>query len=100
MHYQGEFCSYDQLPAAPECPFKYIGVRELSPDDPVLQNGTPQIIQNEDGTQSFGDGTTYCHHNAEFFANPDAAAIIEAERWQMDQAAAAAAQAAQEQPQE
>ena len=93
VHYQGEFCSYDQLPASPECPFKYIGVRELSPDDPSLKSGSPQIITNADGTTSLG--TAHCHHNAEFFASPDANAIIEAERYAMDQAALAAQQAAE-----
>ena len=95
VHYQGEYCNYDQVPASPECPFKYIGVRELSPDDPVLKSGSGQIIYNEDGTTSLSD-TARCHHNAEFFANPDAQSIIEGERWQMDQAAIAAQQAAEQ----
>lgn len=87
VHYQGEFCSYDQLPASPECPFKYIRSGELPlPEDPALRSGSSQA----------GGSASHCQHNADFYANPDHEAIEAAQREEMNQAALAAQIAAEQ----
>ncbi len=102
IHYQGDVCTYDNLPACYDCPFKYInGVTELPlVEDVSLISGSTMITENPDGTQTVTVPVTsrQCQHNAEFFANPNYEAIIATQRWELDQriaAAQAAAQAAQ-----
>lgn len=81
-HYQGLICQYSNLPASEQCPFKAGGVLELTPPEhPSLLQGSgtlPQQITNEDGTISTipANQTGTCPHNAEFFAQPNAEAII------------------------
>ena len=115
VHYQGPVCQYSNLPACEQCPFKVEGVLELVPSDDVLLSGeipeegaeetetpAPQEIVNPDGTvttvpaENPSVGT--CPHNAEFFANPDAQAIIEQQRNEIASAAWQNAQNAAAQP--
>lgn len=83
IHYQGEMCDFDQLPASPECPFKYVGIVELPlVEDPALLSGSTMVVTNPDGTQSVVGPAAVgrCQHNAEFFARPDWEAIINQQR--------------------
>ena len=102
VHYAGTICAYDQLPACENCPFKAEGVFELPlPEDPKVAAGSGLI--SPDGkvvnagtvdTSTVGeDGVRRCSHNALFFADPNAEAIIQQQQWQLS-AAADAAQAA------
>ncbi len=120
-HYQGMICQYSNLPACEGCPFKVHGVLETNPpEDPSLLSGSGTVdqnvgegfittqITNEDGTQSTVNipqaNTVLCPHNLEFFALPEAEAVIEQQRAEIAAAqqqlaaeqAAQAAQAAQE----
>lgn len=97
VHYQGNICAYDGLPACPDCPFSYPGTTTLPLiEDPALVSGSTMIIQNPDGTQSVQapPTTNHCQHDATFFANPDYEALINQQRWTIDQRNAAAAAAA------
>ena len=87
VHYQGFLCQYTNLPASEPCPFKVEGVAELVPiEDPSLWQGSAitQQVTNADGSVSTISvppaETNTCPHNAEFFAQPDAEAIIEQQR--------------------
>lgn len=101
VHYQGMICQYSNLPASEQCPFKVEGVLELTPvEDASLQQGSGTVTQeitNEDGTVSTVpvNQTGTCQHNAEFFAQPNAEALIEQQRNEI-----AAAQAALQQQQQ
>ncbi|MBO4291656.1 MAG: penicillin-binding protein [Lachnospiraceae bacterium] len=93
IHYEGDLCAYDQLPACSECPFKYHGVATLPlMEDPALVRGSTVIKTNPDGTQSVSlpRSTAQCRHNPAFFANPNAEALLEQERQEMQQRNAAA----------
>lgn len=98
VHYQGEICEYDMLPASPECPFKIEGALELRLiEDPALISGSTSISINPDGTQNINQPATtnICQHNANFYANPDYEAIIGGQQWELEQRRAQAAAAAQ-----
>lgn len=101
VHYQGDVCNYDHLPASPDCPFKVPGVLELPlVEDPSLVSGSTTIIQNPDGTQTINAPLTsnQCQHNAEFFANPDFEAVQAQQAYEIEQRNIAAMQDAQNQP--
>lgn len=99
-HYQGMICQYSNLPASEQCPFKVAGVLELTPPEhPSLLQGSgtvPQQVVGEDGSVTTVpvNQTGLCQHNAEFFAQPNAEALIEQQRNEI-----AAAQAALQQQQ-
>lgn len=105
IHYEGEVCEYDLLPASPECPFKIQGRLELPLiEDPALITGSTMITQNPDGTSSVVPPATsnHCQHDAAFYANPDYEAIQNSQWWEINvrrqqaaEAAAAEAAAAQ-----
>ena len=108
VHYQGPICQYTNLPASEQCPFKVEGVLEVTPaDDPLMsgdstlpeqQEPQTQEIVNEDGsitTVTIPGTAGTCPHNAEFFANPDAEAIIAQQRNEIIAAQQNAALAAQ-----
>ena len=93
LHYQGEICNHDLLIACPECPFKYNGIIELPlVEDPALLRGSTMVYNNEDGTQTviLPSTSTQCQHNAVFFLDPNADAIIEQHRQYIEQRNAAA----------
>ncbi|MCM1025505.1 MAG: transglycosylase domain-containing protein [Roseburia sp.] len=106
IHYEGEVCEYDGLPASPECPFKIPGRLELPLiEDPALIAGSTMITQNPDGTSSVVPPVTsnHCQHDINFYLNPDYEAIQNGQQWEImlrrqaaaEAAAADAAQAAQ-----
>lgn len=104
IHYEGEICNYDWLPASPECPFKVYGQTTLPlVEDASLISGSTTIVTNPDGTQTLVAPVTsdHCQHDATFFANPDYEAILNSQQLEINQrneaAAAAAAAAAAEQ---
>ena len=116
VHYSGQVCQYSSLPACEFCPFKVEGVVELTPiEDVSLQSGsstgTTEVV-NEDGSVSEvpvpAPQTNMCPHDETFFAMPNYEEVINAQRGEIAQrnaeaaqaAAAAAAAAAAEQPPE
>ncbi|MBE5883637.1 MAG: glycosyl transferase [Lachnospiraceae bacterium] len=99
VHFQGAVCSYDGLPASPDCPFQHEGIIEIPLiEDPSLDQGSTTIIENPDGTQTITTPQTssQCQHDAMFYANPDYEIIINQQLWDITQRAAAAAAAAAE----
>lgn len=103
IHYEGDVCAYDGLPASPDCPFKVPGRLTLPLiEDASLLNGSTMVIENPDGTQTITTPLTtdHCQHDATFYANPDYESIINSQQWEInvrnEQAAAAAAAAAGE----
>ncbi len=96
VHYQGDICDYDQLPASPECPLKVYGTltRPL-PEAPALLSGSTTAVQLPDGTIAQPGTADHCQHDATFFANPDYEAILNGQRWEIEQRNAAAAAAAE-----
>lgn len=94
IHYMGDVCNYDQLPASPECPLKIQKILTLPfTEDASLLQGSAAITQplNPDGTPADGtqspDGsnTPHCQHDATFFANPDYEAILSQQSWEITQ---------------
>ena len=99
VHYQGEICAYDGLPASPDCPFKYTGVATMPlVEDPALQQGSTVIINNPDGTQTVSTPNTrsQCEHDATFFANPDYESVINQQQAEINARNAAAQAQSQE----
>ena len=97
IHYQGDICEYDQLPACADCPFRYYGTLELPLlEDPALIAGSTTIVINPDGTQTVIQPrtTNQCQHDAAFYANPDYETILNSQRWEIEQRRAAAQAAA------
>ncbi len=86
VHYQGEICSYDGLPASYSCPFKYQGIATIPLIEPTsLLSGSTIIIENPDGTQTIHrpNTATHCQHNDAFMAQPNAQSVIEAQQWEL-----------------
>lgn len=98
IHFLGDYCNHDLLPASPDCPFKVYGLMEMPLiEDPSLINGSTVITINPDGTQNIQMPATshQCQHNAAFFANPDYEALLSLHQHEIDlrnQAALAAQQ--------
>ena len=119
VHYAGQICAYSNLPATEGCPFKIEGILELTPiEDVSLQSGSAsaqaqpnarpaESEATEDVSVAPAPQTNLCPHTWEFFSNPDWEAVVNGQRWELEQrnaaaaaaAAQAAAQAAAEQPQ-
>lgn len=100
VHYEGDICNYDWLPACAECPFKVYGRTTLPLlEDASLISGSTIITENPDGTTSVTMPPTsdHCQHDALFFTNPEYEAIINSQQWEINRRneAAAAAQAGQ-----
>jgi len=88
IHYEGDVCDYDHLPATPDCPHKVYGYATVPLiEDESLIPGSTTITEGPDGEQIINRPNTssHCHHDAAFFANPDYEAVINAERWQITQ---------------
>lgn len=99
LHYEGEICNFDQLPASPECPFKVYGRLDLPLlEHPSLIGGSTTIIENPDGSLTYVEPRTsnQCQHDAAFYANPDYEAVLSGQQWEIDRRNAEAA--AQQQP--
>lgn len=92
VHYQGEICAYDGLPASSECPFKTAGVVTLPlVEDESLISGSTVIIENADGTVTYVEPTTsnQCQHDASFYANPDYESILNQQQAELEARSAA-----------
>ncbi len=97
IHYEGNICAYDGLPATPQCPFAVYGRMERPLiEDPALLSGSTMITANPDGTQNITTPPTaeYCQHDETFFANPDWPVIQTNQQLEINQRNAAAADAA------
>lgn len=100
VHFEGEICNFDWLPATPECPFKVYSRATLPlVEDPSLISGSTMLIENPDGTETVTspNTATHCQHDAEFFTNPDYEIILNSQASEIqrrNEAAAAAAAAA------
>ena len=92
VHYQGAICQYSNLPACDSCPFKVEGVLELTPPDSTTATTTQEVV-NEDGTVTTQEvpATNLCPHDAAFFADPNAEAIVAQQRAEIEAANQAAA---------
>ena len=85
IHYEGELCAYDHLPASPECPFKTYGRAQLPlVEDASLISGSTMVTENPDGTLTYVTPPTnsHCQHDASFFANPDYESILNNQQWE------------------
>jgi len=88
VHYQGDVCEVDGLPATEYCPFKTQGVVTVYPDT-IFMSGdaeagneaamvTAEDIADEDG--QIIDYTKRCHHTEEFMSQDGVDGILEQER--------------------
>lgn len=93
VHWSGIICQYSMLPATEECPFRLAGTIELVPPEdlslPVtsgaaINSATDPLMTGDPLTQDAIENplgtTTLCPHNAEFFLQPNADAIIAQQR--------------------
>ncbi len=97
IHYEGDICNFDWLPATPECPFKVYGQLERPLiEDESLTLGSTMVIENPDGTQTSIAPITseHCQHDATFYANPDYGTLINNQQWEINRRNAEAAAAA------
>ena len=96
IHYMGDICKYDNVPASPECPMKRQDIMTLPfQEDASLLQGSAAITQTPepDGEQTpEGSDTPHCQHDAAFFANPDWQAIIAQQEWEVTEREIQAAQ--------
>ncbi len=79
VHYAGSVCLYDGLPATDLCPFKVDGVLELTPPENAATasgSGTT-VTYDEYGNPISSSSVQKCQHDATFFAQENAQAIIE-----------------------
>jgi penicillin-binding protein 1A len=96
VHYSGALCQYSGLPATDLCPFKVQGVFELTPPEPAaLQSGSGSkgnatVSTTTDAAGNKVNVTQHCPHDAAFFAQPNAQAIIQQELLEIQQRNAAA----------
>jgi len=103
VHVFGNICGYDNLPAADQCPFAYVGATEVIPaEDESLWQGSSVVSTEIDPLQTGGQAaanTGHCQHDETFFLQPDweyKLSLQQAEYNQRVQAALAAQEAAQQ----
>ncbi len=97
IHYVGDVCNYDLLPASPECPMKVPGNLDLPfQEDPSLLQGSAAITP--EGETADGSDSPHCQHDAAFFANPDYEAILAQQAWEITERDLAAQQEALQDP--
>ncbi|WP_455618591.1 transglycosylase domain-containing protein [Eisenbergiella sp.] len=77
VHYQGMVCEYSGLPATEFCPFGVPGTVTMTPALDAALSGN--VNQNADGTAA-----NQCPHNAAFFADPNANAVIAQQQLELD----------------
>ncbi len=95
VHYSGMVCAYSMLPASDECPFRVPGALELiPPEDTALggsasqttapPSGDPATDPLQTGDPALAESNIEkCPHNAEFFLQPGADALIAQQRLEM-----------------
>ena len=94
LHYSGMVCAYAGRIACDTCPFAVEATIEMPlPEAPALVSGSTIISKDENGNDVYNTPVTsyYCPHDASFYADPNYEAVLEAQRAQMEAAAAAAA---------
>lgn len=84
VHYAGDVCALDGLPACPNCPFKYPGVLTLTPvEDESLWEGSTVVVEdplNPLNVVTYQPvTTTYCHHTYEFMTQENIDDILAVE---------------------
>lgn len=87
MHYSGQICEYDQLPASAECPFQYPGVTTRLPaEDPSLEAGSTVQVVQPDGSIAYYNPNVQntCQHNAVFFLLPNYEAVLNSQRAELE----------------
>lgn len=97
VHFSGNICQYSMLPASDECPFSIPGTVEIIPDDNAtvpsasVENTAGAINSTTDplmtGQAPVQSNVKKCPHNAEFFQQPNAEAIIAQQRLEILQSA-------------
>lgn len=89
IHYSGMVCAYSMLPATDECPFKVPGTLELNPDDLKENDITGDAVDPandplQTGTSpAMNENIQKCPHDAAFFLQPNADALVEQQRLEM-----------------
>lgn len=89
IHYSGMVCAYSMLPATDECPFKVPGTLELNPDDLKENDITGDAVDPandplQTGTSpAMNENIQKCPHDATFFLQPNADALVEQQRLEM-----------------
>ena len=76
VHYSGWICQYTHLPASDECVFKSWGTLEMMPTEHENVIGGSTVVDANGNVSYAYNVTGKCPHNAAFFADPNAAAII------------------------
>ncbi len=87
VHYSGQICEYDQLPASAECPFQYPGVTTRLPaEDPSLEAGSTVQVVQPDGSIAYYNPNVQntCQHNAVFFLLPNYEAVLNSQRAELE----------------
>ncbi len=90
VHYTGNYCLYDNLPATDLCPFAVQRIMTRNPDNLEENAISTEITGDENSGDSVDTSldeelaNATCQHTAEFFANPELAAqVIEMQRQQL-----------------
>ncbi len=89
IHYSGMVCAYSMLPATDECPFKVPGTLELNPDDLKENDASGNAVDPANDPLQTGtapgmsENIQKCPHDAAFFVQPNADALIEQQRLEM-----------------
>ncbi len=91
VHYSGIICQYSMLPASEECPFKVQGTIEMVPQEGATVNPEQPVVNSTTDPLMTGaaapSNVTKCPHNAEFFQQPNADAIVAQQRLEILQSA-------------
>jgi penicillin-binding protein 1A len=104
VHYTSNVCLYSGLTACEDCPFKVASSTEKVPDR--LQDGNlASALTSPNNDSATTDTTQMCPHNSAFFAAPNAMEVIQQQNLELQQKAAAeanaqAAQAAAQTPEQ
>lgn len=96
VHYSGDVCQLDNIPATETCPFKTQGVVVVMPNNIFMSgdaNAGSLVSNMTDDEGNPVDTTTRCHHTAEFMSQPGIEGILEQEQLQAQMNALAALQA-------
>ncbi|MDL2302643.1 transglycosylase domain-containing protein [Lachnospiraceae bacterium OttesenSCG-928-D06] len=86
VHYAGPICAYDHLPASELCEFVYHGVATLPLiEDVSLLSGSMNNTNPDGTTGNSAPLSNRCQHDESFYANPDYEAILNGQRFEMEQ---------------
>lgn len=100
VHYQGDVCMYEAVPASDACPFKAPGTIMVLPDN-VLMSGDANAgniaaeVEESEETEGVTDLTKHCMHDYEFMMQPGIEGVIEQQKYEIEVRAIQAQQAAE-----